>query len=144
MDIIGFTGKIFEYTIGKGLPRWLRRQRICLQCRRPRFNPWVRKIPSRREWLPTPVFLAREFHGQSNLVDYSPWSSKGSDTAKLLTVSQNRMQSAGVGGRDFEIRIRSFFNKWLMLRISHSSKSMWMSHVTFLCHLRIPSSKFLI
>ena len=27
------------------------------QCRRPRFDPWVGKIPWRREWLPTPVFL---------------------------------------------------------------------------------------
>ena len=28
-----------------------------LQCRRLRFNLWVRKIPWKREWLPTPVFL---------------------------------------------------------------------------------------
>ena len=27
-----------------GLPWWLRWSRICLQCRRPRFNPWVGKI----------------------------------------------------------------------------------------------------
>ena len=26
------------------------------------FNPWVEKIPWRREWLPTPVFLPGEFH----------------------------------------------------------------------------------
>ena len=32
--------------------------RICPQCERPRFHPWVRKIPWRREWQPTPVFLA--------------------------------------------------------------------------------------
>ena len=37
-----------------GLPWWLRWERICLQCRRPRFYPWVRKIPWRREGLPTP------------------------------------------------------------------------------------------
>ena len=34
---------------------------------------WVRKIPWRREWLPTPVFLPGEFHGQRSLVGYSPW-----------------------------------------------------------------------
>ena len=28
-----------------GLPWWFRQKRICLQCRRPRFDPWVRKIP---------------------------------------------------------------------------------------------------
>ena len=33
------------------------RSRVCLQCRRSRFNPWVRNIPWRREWQPTPVFL---------------------------------------------------------------------------------------
>ena len=47
-------------------------KRICLQCRRPRFDPWVRKIPWRREWQPTLVFLPGEFHGQRSLVSYSP------------------------------------------------------------------------
>ena len=32
-----------------GLPWWLRRQRICLQCRRPEFDPWVRKIPLEKD-----------------------------------------------------------------------------------------------
>ena len=36
------------------------------QCRRPRFDPWVGKTPWRTEWLPTPVFLPREFHGQED------------------------------------------------------------------------------
>ena len=37
------------------------------------FDPWVRKIPWRREWQPTPVFLPGEFHGQRSLMGYSPW-----------------------------------------------------------------------
>ena len=41
-------------------PSWLRRWRICLQCRRPGFHPWVGKIPWRRAWQPTPVFLPGE------------------------------------------------------------------------------------
>ena len=36
-------------------------------------------IPWRREWLPTPVFLPREFHGQRSLVGHSSWSCKESD-----------------------------------------------------------------
>ena len=32
------------------------------------FDPWVRKIPWKREWLPTPVFLPGEFHGQRSLM----------------------------------------------------------------------------
>ena len=44
----------------------------CLQWRRPRFDPWVGKIPWRRKWQPTPVFLPGEFHRQRSLVGYSP------------------------------------------------------------------------
>ena len=55
-----------------------------LQCGRPGFNPWVGKITWRREWLPTPVFLAREFHGQRSLEVYSPWGHKESDMTELL------------------------------------------------------------
>jgi hypothetical protein len=38
------------------------------------FNPWVGKIPWRREWLPTLAFLPGEFHGQRSLEGYSPES----------------------------------------------------------------------
>ena len=44
------------------LPRWNSWSRICLQCRRHGFHPWVWKIPWRRKWQPTPVFLL----GKSN------------------------------------------------------------------------------
>ena len=40
-----------------------------LQCRRPKFDPWVGKIPWRRERQLTPVFLPGEFHGQRSLLD---------------------------------------------------------------------------
>ena len=33
----------------------------------------VQKIPQRREWLPIPLLLHGEFHGQRSLVTYSPW-----------------------------------------------------------------------
>ena len=73
------------------LPWWLR-QKICLQCRRPRFDPWVRKIPWRREWLPTPVFLPGELHGQRSLAVYSPWGRKESDMTERLTLSHSDIQ----------------------------------------------------
>ena len=57
---------------------------VCLQCRRPRFDPWVGKIPWRRKWQPTPVFLPGKFHGQRSLVGYSPWGRKESDTTEQL------------------------------------------------------------
>ena len=44
--------------------------------RRRGLDPWVGKIPWRREWLPTLVFLPGEFHGPKSLVGYSPWLAK--------------------------------------------------------------------
>ena len=67
------------------LLHWLSRSRICLQCwrhRRQGFDPWIRKIPWRREWQPTPVFLPGEFHGQKSLAGYSPRNCKESDAAE--------------------------------------------------------------
>ena len=47
------------------------------QCRRHRFNPWVRKIPWRRKWQPTPVFLPGKSHEQRNLAGpWGPWGCK--------------------------------------------------------------------
>ena len=50
----------------------------------------VGKIPWRREWQPTPVFLARESYGQRRLVGYSPWGLKESDMTEQLTLSQKQ------------------------------------------------------
>ena len=78
------------------LPWWLRWETICLKCWRPGFDPWVRKIPWRRKWLPTPVFLPGEVHGHPLpcLAGYSPQVSKESDmTGQLsLTHSSARFQ----------------------------------------------------
>ena len=50
--------------IFSGFSWWLRWWRICLQCRRPGFNPWIGHIPWRRAWQPTSVFFPGE----------SPWT----------------------------------------------------------------------
>ena len=57
------------------------------QCKRRGFDPWVQKIPWRRVWQPTPVFLPGEFHGKSSLAGYSPWGHRESDTTEWLTLS---------------------------------------------------------
>ena len=51
------------------------------------MDPWFRKIPWRREWLPTPAFLPGEFHGERSLVGYSPWGHKELDRIGHLTLS---------------------------------------------------------
>ena len=56
-----------------------------------RFHPWIRTIPWRREWLPSPVFLPGEFDGQKSLVGYSPWGRRA--------------------GRDWVINISLHFSK---------------------------------
>ena len=48
----------------------------------PGFNSWVGKIPWRRKWQLTPVFLPRKSRGQRRMVGYSPQSHKESDTAE--------------------------------------------------------------
>ena len=49
----------------------IKKKKICLQCGRPGFDPWVGKISWRRDRIPTPVFWPGEFHGL-----YSPWGCK--------------------------------------------------------------------
>ena len=48
--------------------------------KRHMFNLWVGKIPWRRKWQPTPVFLPGESHGQRSLVGYSLWGLTELDT----------------------------------------------------------------
>jgi len=54
------------------------KESICRH-RRDRFKPRVRKIPWRRKWQPTPVFMLGKSYGQRSLVDYSPWGCKELD-----------------------------------------------------------------
>ena len=53
-------------------------------------DPWLRKIPWRREWLRIPVFVPGESHGQWSLAGYSPWGCKESDTTELLSTAQHK------------------------------------------------------
>ena len=57
--------------------------KVCLQCRRRGFDPWVGKIPWRRAWQPTPVFLPGESHGQRSLAGYRPYGRTESDTPEV-------------------------------------------------------------
>ena len=61
------------------LPQWLRGKESACQCgryRRHGFSLWFRKIPWRKKWQNTPVFLPRKSHGLRSLVGYSPWGRK--------------------------------------------------------------------
>ena len=70
---------LLSCVLSSGLPWWLSGKEPacqCRRCKRRRLDPWVRKIPWRREWLRAPVFLPGESHGQRNLAGYSLWSAK--------------------------------------------------------------------
>ena len=50
-----------------------------------RDHSWDGKIPWRRKWQRTPIFLPGKFHGQRSLVGYSPWGHKESDATEYTT-----------------------------------------------------------
>ena len=63
------------------------RYRICQQCRKPRFDPWVRNMPWRRKWQPTPVSLPGKSHGQIDEPGrVHSMESEDSDTTERLTL----------------------------------------------------------
>ena len=53
------------------------------------FDSWVGKMPWRRAWQPTPVFLLENPHGQRSLAGYSPYSNKKSDLTEELSITQH-------------------------------------------------------
>ena len=70
------TQQLYNATCLTGLPRWFNckdSSRWCRRHRRHGFNPWVGKIPWRRERQPPPVLLPEKYHGQRSLAGYSPW-----------------------------------------------------------------------
>ena len=64
--------KRLGYSAQWGFPGGASRKEPACQHRRHRFDLWVGKIPWRRAWQPTPIFLPGEFHGQRNLAGHSP------------------------------------------------------------------------
>ena len=57
---------------------------VCLQFRRPKFIPWMGKIPWRRKWQPTLLLLPGKSHGWRSLVGYSPWGHKELEMTERL------------------------------------------------------------
>ena len=77
---------------------WLSSIEAICQFRRDGFNPWVGKIPWRRKWQPTPIFLPGKSHGQRSLVGYSPGVAK-SQTRLTTHAWRVRRHQDGAKGR---------------------------------------------
>ena len=69
---------------------WLSGKEFACQgrrCRRLRFDPWVRRIPPKETWQPTPVIMPGKSHGQRSLAGCSPWGCKEWHTIEQLTLT---------------------------------------------------------
>ena len=89
-------------------------------------HPWVTKIPWRRKWQPTAVFLPGEFHGQRSLVGYSPWGHKELDTERLSYIDSLL---------SFLLSSSFFFR---LPSISFSLLLVWsLTNVYLSCHIRV-------
>ena len=89
-----------------GFPDGASGKELTCQCMRHKtwgFDSWVRKIPWRRKWQPTPVFLPGEFCGQRSLVGYNPQARKESDVTEWLSTHQH------VGPREQSVIIQQTF-----------------------------------
>ena len=95
------------------------------RCKRCQFDSWVGKIPWRRAWQPTPIFMFRESHGQRSLEGYSPWNHrvgqdwsdlaharahqsgyKGKPTSPLQSCITKRRRQVMTGAEDMRNRLR--------------------------------------
>ena len=91
-----------------GFPRGSSGKEPACQCKRHKiggFDPWVRRIPWRRAWQPSPVFLPGESHGQRSLAVYSPWDRKEPDMhAHSLLMRPERLSTSYSKYKEFQGR----------------------------------------
>ena len=123
------------------LPWWLSWQRICLQCRRPWFDSWVRKILWRRDRLPTPVFLgfpcgSAGKESACNMGDLglipglgrSPGEGKGYPLQ--YSGLDNSMDYIVRGVTKSRTRLNDFHTRWQserkVQRVSHQQFNLWL------------------
>ena len=67
-----------------GLPRWLTGKESACQAGDAGCDAWIGKIPRRRKWQPTQVFLPGESHRQRSLVGYRTWGRKEVEATEQL------------------------------------------------------------
>ena len=75
--------------------------------RKPGLDPWVGKIPWRKKWQPTPVFLPGKSHGRQSLVGHCPWGRKESDT----TERREEDQSSNLADKRYSLEESIYMNK---------------------------------
>ena len=92
----------------------------CIRHKRPGFDPWVRKIPWRRKWQPSPLFLPGKSHGQRSLAGQSPQGRKKRDTIEHTHKQQCVCVClCSYGGNDY----RNYFKQVIYERVKVKSLS---------------------
>ena len=95
------------------------------------------KIPRRRRWLLTPVLLLWEFHGQGNLVGYSPWGHKESDTTYQLTLSSSqsvfvKSMSERIKCRQLNLTCLHLWKRVKLLLVSQKLQYYYLKHLNYI------------
>ena len=133
--------------------QWLKKKKICLQRRIPGFNSWIGKIPWRRAWQPTPVFLPGKFHGQRSLEGYSPQGCTESDRTEA---TEQQQQQASVSSVKWLRSVQLFStpwtaahqaslsitNSWSLLKLMSIESVMPSNHLILSRPLLLPPSVF--
>ena len=130
------------------LPRWLSGKESACQCRRCGFNPWVRKIPWRRKWQPTLIFLPGKFHGQRSLAGFNPCDHKELDTIEHTCQPKNHAPALPLvcylSASRYSWGKRCLFASCIGLDssapLSNLDLNLWTSVISFLKNVR-PRSK---
>ena len=143
-----FGGKIVIYLLNQEyhflrFPWWLSGRESVCQPRRRGFDPWVGKIPWRRKWQPTLVFLPGKSQGQRSLAGYRPWDHKRVQKDLVTKWQQHHLP----WGRSLKAWVLSFWylhrNEWRRLRNQTFKTVIPITHKCWI-QMRIPSGSFKI
>ena len=104
---------------------------------RPRFNPWMGKIPSRRKWQATPVFLPGKSHGRGSLADYNPWGHRELDMTERLSAQHTLLGSVAQGLTGVESMCQLWLQSTHVLHTEHSSKVNHDNYTAFVCSIQL-------
>jgi len=128
----------------KGFPGATSGKESACQCKKCRFNPWVRRIPWSRKKQFCSVFLPGKSRGQRSLAGHTPWGCKESDTteqlspwmvvlvAVLLLSCIRLFVTPWTAAHQASL---SFTISWSLLRLRSIESIMSSNHLIFCCSL---------